>query len=215
MARAVSASVTELDVKPETIKFDIYYDYLCPFAHAASIWARQLDETMGDRVQITWRAFPLEQVNSHQGPDWKLWEHPDDSLSQGLLAFRAAKAAQRQGEDAFKRFHYALMDLRHVTRRNLARKATLIELAKETGLDAETFATDLDDRSLLTAIGEDYETGVAQFGVFGTPTLVFPDGGALYVQMTPAPLSEAADLLDTFARMANQQPYLFEIKRPA
>ena len=197
------------------ITFDVYYDYLCPFAHAASVWARQLDETVGDRVQITWRAFPLEQVNSRQGSEWKLWEHPGDSLSQGLLAFQAAKAAERQGEDAFKRFHYALMDLRHVTRRTLTRKATLIELARETGLDVERFERDLADRSLLTAIGHDYEMGTEQFGVFGTPTLVFPDGGTLYVQMTPAPLSEAAGLLTTFARMASQQTYLFEIKRPA
>ena len=211
MAQAPSVSSPDTG----TIKLDIYYDYLCPFAHAASVWARQLDETVGDRVQITWRAFPLEQVNSHQGPEWKLWEHPDDSLSQGLLAFQAAKAAERQGENSFKPFHYALMDLRHVARRTLTRKATLIELAGETGLDVEQFARDLDDRSLLAAIGLDYELGTEQFGVFGTPTLVFPDGGTLYVQMTPAPLSEAAGLLTTFARMASQQPYLFEIKRPA
>lgn len=211
MAQAPSV----LEPETETIKLDIYYDYLCPFAHAASVWTRQLDETVGDQVEITWLAFPLEQVNSHEGPEWKLWEHPDDALSQGLLALRAAKAAERQGADAFKPFHYALMDLRHITRRNLARKATLIALAGETGLDAEQFAKDLDDPTLLTAIGHDYETGVEQFGVFGTPTLVFPDGGALYVQMTPAPLSEAAELLTTFARMASQQPYLFEIKRPA
>lgn len=213
MAQAMPAP--DLQSETGTIKFDLYYDYLCPFAHAASVWARQLDETVGDRAQITWRAFPLEQVNSHEGPEWKLWEHPDDSLSQGLLALQAAKAAERQGMAAFKPFHYALMDLRHVTRRTLTRKATLIDLARETGLDIEKFTKDLEDRSLLTAIGEDYETGAAQFGVFGTPTLVFPDGGALYVQMTPAPLSEAAGLLTTFARMASKQPYLFEIKRPA
>lgn len=200
----------------ETIKLDIYYDYLCPYAHTASVWARQLDETLGDQVDITWRAFPLEQVNSVAGADWKLWEHPDDSLSQSLLAFRAAKAAERQGRAAFLRFHHALMDLRHVSRRNLTRKATMIQLAAETGLDPEQFARDLDDRSLLAEIGHDYEMGREEFGVFGTPTLVFPDGGTLYIQMRPAPpLSEAATLLKTFAGVASKQPYLMEIKRPA
>lgn len=200
----------------EATKLDIYYDYLCPYAHTASIWARQLEEALGGRVEITWRAFPLEQVNSTNGPDWKLWEHPDDSFSQSLLAFHAAKAAARQGPEAFRRYHYALMDLRHVTRRALTRKATLIELARQTELEVERFTRDLDDRSLLAEIGQDYELGREQFGVFGTPTLVFPDGGTLYIQMRPAPPEgEAIRLLETFANMASEQQYLWEIKRPA
>lgn len=200
---------------PAPITFDIYFDYTCPFTHAASVWARQLAESLGDHVAITWRAFPLEQVNSHEGPDWKLWEHPDDSLSQGLLAFRAGKAAARQGQDAFARFHHAVVDLRHVSRRTLTRRATLVQLAKETGLDVERFERDLDDRSILTEIGDDYETGRDQFAVFGTPTIVFPDGEALYVQMSPPPLAEAVPLLHSLTRMASSQPYMREIKRPA
>lgn len=201
---------------PESTKLDMYYDYVCPYAYTATIWARQLEEALGDQVEITWRAFPLEQVNSTNGPDWKLWEHPEDSFSQSLLAFQAAKAAARQGPEAFTRYHYALMELRHVTRRTLTRKATLIELARQTELDVERFTTDLDDPALLEEIGRDYELGREQFGVFGTPTLVFPDGGTLYVQMRPAPpAEEASRLLETFANMASEQQYLWEIKRPA
>ena len=200
----------------EATKLDIYYDYLCPYAHTASVWARQLAETLGDQVEITWRAFPLEQVNSTHGPEWRLWEHPDDSFSQSLLAFHAAKAAARQGPEAFDRFHHALMDLRHIARRTLTRKATLIDLARQTGLDVDQFSRDLDDRSLLAEIGRDYVLGREEFGVFGTPTLVFPDGGTLYIQMRPAPPAEEAPrLLETFANMASEQQYLWEIKRPA
>lgn len=200
----------------EQTSIEIYYDYLCPFAYSASVWTRQLDEVMGNRLAITWSAFPLEQVNSTEGPGWKLWEHPDDGLSQGLLAFQAAKAAARQGPEAFAPYHYALMDLRHVSRRTLTRKTTLLQLAKDLELDAEQFAKDLEDPALLAQIGEDYERGRGEHGVFGTPTLIFPGGGALYIQMNPAPpLSDAEDLLASFARMADDQPYLFEIKRPA
>lgn len=194
---------------------EIFYDYLCPFAYSASVWTRQLDELMGNRLAVTWSAFPLEQVNSTEGPDWKLWEHPDDSLSQGLLAFRAAKAAARQGPEAFAPYHYGLMDLRHVSRRTLTRKSTLLQLARDLELDAERFAEDLEDPVLLDEIGEDYERGRSEYGVFGTPTIIFPRGGALYIQMNPAPpLNEAEDLLKSFARMADDQPYLIEIKRP-
>ncbi len=208
-------SIGELSLS-EQLSIEIFYDYLCPFAYSSSVWTRQLDELMGDKLAITWSAFPLEQVNSTEGPDWKLWEHPDDSLSQGLLAFQAAKAAARQGPEAFLPYHYALMDLRHVSRRTLTRKSTLLQLAKDLELDAERFARDLEDPALLAQIGEDYERGRSEYGVFGTPTLIFPGGGALYVQMNPAPpLSEAEDVLKSFARMADDRPYLIEIKRPA
>ena len=81
----------------DEIRFDVYYDYLCPNAHVVSVWARQLRAELGDRLVVGWRAFPLEQVNSGRGPDWKLWEQPADHPSQGLLAFHAAAAARNQG----------------------------------------------------------------------------------------------------------------------
>ncbi|MDQ3410509.1 MAG: DsbA family protein [Chloroflexota bacterium] len=200
----------------EPIAFDLYFDYICPYTQAASVWARQLDELLGDQVAITWRAFPIEQVNSPHGPEWLLWEQPEGGLSQGLLAFRAGKAAARQAPAAFNRFHHAMIDLRRISRRTLTRRATLVQLANANGLDVERFERDLDDCALLTEIGEDYATGREQFGVFGTPTLVFPGGGSLYLQMTAAPpIEEAATLLRGLAHMASEQPYILEIKRPA
>ena len=194
----------------------IYYDYTCPFAYSATVWTRQLRELLGGEISFTWRAFPLEQVNSLAGDDWKLWEQPDDYPSQSLLAFRAAKAAARQGEAAFELFHYALMDLRHVARRTLTRRATILDLARDAGLDGATFERDLDDPALRAEIGADYELGRNTLGVFGTPTLVFPGGGAVYVQMRPAPpIAEAVDFLQTLARHADTQPWLYEVKRPA
>lgn len=200
----------------DTSQLEIYYDYTCPYAYSASVWTRQLKELLGDQLQLTWRAFPLEQVNSELGPDWKLWEQPEDAPSQSLLAFTAAKAAARQGSAAFDLFHYALMDLRHVTRRTLTRRATLVTVARDSGLDVERFERDLDDPAMRAEIGADYEYGRDELGVFGTPTFVFPAGGALYVQMHPAPpVTEAVALLHSLAKQADAQPWLHEIKRPA
>ncbi|MDP9472752.1 MAG: hypothetical protein M3Q71_19155, partial [Chloroflexota bacterium] len=63
-------------------------------------------EQLGDRLQVNWRYFPLEQVNSAEGPEWKLWEQPDSHRSRGRVAFQAAIAARNQGDEAFERFHW-------------------------------------------------------------------------------------------------------------
>ncbi len=196
------------------IRFDVYYDYLCPNAHAVSVWVRQLRAELGDRLSVGWRAFPLEQVNSGRGPDWKLWEQPADYPSQGLLAFHAAIAARNQGDEPFERFHHALMDTRHVARRTLTRRATLVQVAERVGLDLPRFERDLAGRSLLGRIGEEYEEGRARHGVFGTPTLVFTEGRAVYLRMMPAPPpEEAVAVLEDLLRVARERPYIAEIKR--
>ncbi|GIW03921.1 MAG: hypothetical protein KatS3mg059_0541 [Thermomicrobiales bacterium] len=98
----------------DVIAMDVYFDYGCPYVHAAAVWLRAVQHQLGERLIIRWRYFPLEQVNSGEGPDWKLWEQPSDFKSRGRDAFHAAIAARQQGEDAFQRFHYALLDLKHV-----------------------------------------------------------------------------------------------------
>jgi hypothetical protein len=60
---------------------------------------------MGPKLTLNWRYFSLEQANNEQGPQWKIWEQPEDCPSRGLRAFWAAEAAQRQGEAVFDRFH--------------------------------------------------------------------------------------------------------------
>ena len=197
-------------------KFDVYFDYGCPYVNGAAVWLRDVKCSLGDQIEITWRFFPLEQVNSANGPDWKLWEQPDGFRSKGLPAFRGALAARQQGAEAFERYHYAMLALRHEEGKDHAKRATVLEAGRRAELDLERFERDLDDRALLTEIGEDYATGREQFGVFGTPTLVFPGGGSLYLQMTAAPpIEEAATLLRGLAHMATEQPYILEIKRPA
>ena len=199
----------------EAISFDVYFDYGCPYVHAAAVWLREVQQRLGDRVAITWRYFPLEQVNSANGPDWKLWEQPDTFRSKGLPAFRGALAARRQGNEAFERFHHALLTLRHEEGQDHGKRATVLEAARRAELDEERFGRDLDDRSLLPAIGEDYERGRDGHGVFGTPTFVFPDGATAYLRLLPAPpADDAVAVFEDLVRTTQGRPYLHEIKRP-
>jgi predicted DsbA family dithiol-disulfide isomerase len=196
------------------ITFDVYYDILCPYVNAAALWLRDVQRLSPDPITINWRYFPLEQVNSMEGPDWYLWEQPDDYESRGLLAFRAQVAARRQGDDAFSRMQYALLAARHEQDRDITRRETMLELAREVDLDLPAFERDLADRSLMAVIGEDYREGRLRHNVFGTPTFVFPEGSAAYLkQLPPPPESEALDVFNQFVTTVRDRLYIQEIKR--
>lgn len=200
--------------EPTTI--EVFYDYSCPYVHAAALWLRDVRAQSDGGLRITWRFFPLEQVNSAEGPEWKLWEQPPDFVSRGRGAFHAAIAARRQGDDAFDRFHYALLNAKHVDGQNHGRRSVHIELAERVGLDMGAFERDLDDHSLLVEIGKDYEYARNELGVFGTPTLVFADGSAAYLKMLPAaPAEDALKVWDSVQQFIVDRPYIAEIKRPS
>src|SRR6185437_10838347 len=97
----------------EPVEIDVFYDYGCPYVYRATLWLRDVQAALGDALRVNWRYFPLEQVNSAEGPDWKLWEQPEGYRSRGLPAFRAAEAARRQGDEAFAAIHVALLRARH------------------------------------------------------------------------------------------------------
>lgn len=199
----------------DVITIDVFYDYACPYVHAAAVWLRSVQQYLGDRLVVRWRYFPLEQVNAADGPDWKLWDQPAEFKSRGRDAFHAAIAARQQGEEAFNRFHYALLDLKHVHGKDHGKRSTHLEAARLAALDMERFLRDLEDRSLLAAIERDYVEGRERHGVFGTPTIVFPDGAAAYLKMRPAaPPEEAVRVFEDFVRTVRDRSYVIEIKRP-
>lgn len=170
---------------------------------------------MEAKLAINWRYFSLEQVNSQQGPEWKIWEQPEYYPSRGLHAFRAAEAARCQGEAAFGSFHMALLRARHEQKQDIADISTLIQVAEGVGLEMNQFQKDLIDRWLLAKLAEDHTFAVETLGVFGTPTLVFPERRAVFLKMSSPPLPE--DSLAVFAevqQLAERRHYIQEIKRP-
>ena len=174
-----------------------------------------MKEVYGDRLYVEWHGFPLEQVNSTQGPEWKLWEQPDEYKSRGLWAFRGGEAARLQGKDLFERFHMALLRVRHEGTKDIANPEVLIEVAREAGLDVNRFRQDLPNRNLLAKIGEDYLRGVKDHGVWGTPTLVFNGRQAAYLKLKPAPPpEESVKLFEELFDIIYRRPYVVEVKRP-
>ena len=183
----------------------------------AAVWLQDVKQAYDGEVNITWKNFPLEQVNSKEGPDWKLWEQPESYPSRGLLALRASEAARRQGDESFQRFHLALLNTRHVDRKRIDQRETLLDVARNVGLDMEKFQKDLEDPEALDRIEADYTEAREKYGVFGTPTIIPENGHAAFLKMMPAPAPEdALKVFDTvFNNVISDRPNIYEIKRPA
>ncbi len=203
--------------KPEIsdVSLDIFFDFLCPYVYRAAMWLDVVKRDMGPKLSITWRYFSLEQVNNKEGPGWKLWEQPEGYASRGRLAFRAAEAARSQGEAAFDSFHLALLKARHEDRRDMADESVLLEVAEGAGLDMSGFRRELADRGPLEVLARDHTSAVETLGVFGTPTLVFSQGQAIFLKLSEVPPPEES--LSVFLELHNQadrRRYIQETKRP-
>jgi predicted DsbA family dithiol-disulfide isomerase len=200
----------------DRVTVDVYFDFACPYVHSAASWLREVNRQLGDNpIEVTWKFFPLEEVNAPPDADMPIWDLPPDRRSRGRDSFHAAVAARRQGREAFERFHAELLTLKHEEGQDHGKRSTLDDAASRAQLDLARFAADLDDRRLLSEIKSDYLAGKEELGVFGTPTFVFPNGQSAYLRILPPPPPDetVAFWLD-FVRDVRDRPYLQEIKRP-
>lgn len=170
---------------------------------------------LGSELTINWKYFSLEQVNTKERPDWKLWEQPDNYPSRGRNAFHAAEAARSQGEIQFDTFHNTLLRARHEEKQDIADITVLNRIAEGIGLDIEKFRKDLADRRMLSKLAKDHTFAVEKLGIFGTPTLVFPEEQAIFLKMaSPPSIEEAVVVFEDIRHLAENRRQIKEIKRP-
>ena len=137
----------------DRVTVDVYFDFACPYVHSAAAWLREVKRQLGDGIiEVTWKFFPLEEVNAPPDADMPIWDLPPDRRSRGRDSFHAAAAARKQGREAFERFHAALLTLKHEEGQDHGKRSTVDEAASRAGLDLTRFAADLDDSGLLAQI---------------------------------------------------------------
>jgi predicted DsbA family dithiol-disulfide isomerase len=180
------------------------------------VWLHRVKQVYGERLDITWKHFSLEQVNSDNGPEWKVWDQPDTYSSKSLVALRAGEAARRQGAEAFERFHLDLLTARHGGngRISLDQIDPLLAVAGGAGLDAGRLRQDMADPALLDSIARDHTDAVERLGVFGTPTFVFENGGTAYLKLFIPPPDDSIAFFEHFVAIAAQRQFVGELKRP-
>ena len=198
-------------VGSEVIELEVFYDYLCPFVCRASVMLQSVAPSRN--LKVTWRYFSLAQVNS-KDEGWTIWGAPASERVKGRLAFRAAEAARRQ--DHFDELHLPLLQARHRDRLDIDQPEVVERVAVDSGLDLERFRKDVADPDILNSLERDHREAVTGRGVFGTPTIVFPDGASAYVRLAEAP--EGVDAIRVFGHLvavAAGEPTILEIKRPS
>jgi predicted DsbA family dithiol-disulfide isomerase len=192
-------------------RFDVFYDYLCPFVYRASVLLQNVGGSGQRPLEIRWRYFSLTQVNS-KDEGWTVWDATDTD-ARGRLAFKAAEAARRQG--AFEAFHPALLRARHEHRADIDDVTAVERVAEATGLDLDRFRKDITDPQIVSALERDHRAAVAEHGVFGTPTFVFEGGATAYVRLSEAPDAlDSVGIFDRLVSIAAEEPRILEIKRP-
>jgi predicted DsbA family dithiol-disulfide isomerase len=192
-------------------RFDVFYDYLCPFVYRASALIQNVKDSGARPLDVRWRYFSLTQVNS-KVEGFRVWD-AGDAEARGRLAFKAAEAARRQ--DAFDEFHMALLRARHEQRADIDDIAVVERIAEDSGLDLDRFRKDVADPQIALALARDHRAAVADHGVFGTPTFVFEAGQSAYVRLSEVPEpSDSVAIFDRLVSIAADEPRILEIKRP-
>jgi predicted DsbA family dithiol-disulfide isomerase len=188
----------------------VYIDFLCPWAYRGSMWLSEVEKA--GRIRPQYRFFSLMQNHdARQGtPEPPIWER--DAKAKGLPAFLAATAARAQGEDAGNRFRLALQRARHEDNLPLDERATHRTVAERAKLDVARWELDLQNANFGTLAAE--HTDAVRRGVFGVPTLVWPEGRSYYVKITDLiPAGRAVALYDAIETV-HRFGEVVEIKTP-
>jgi predicted DsbA family dithiol-disulfide isomerase len=194
------------------MKFDVFYDYLCPFVYRATVLLQNVRASGERSLKVGWRYFSLAQVNSKEA-GWTVWDAPAGDRVKGRLAFKGAEAARRQGR--FDDFHMPMLVARHRDRLDIDQVEVVERIAVDAGLDLDRFRRDIADPDILEALARDHRQAVGELGVFGTPTFVFEDGASAYVRLSEPPdPADALRVFDALVEVAAREPGILEIKRP-
>ncbi|GGL90745.1 hypothetical protein GCM10010840_30990 [Deinococcus aerolatus] len=165
---------------------DVFLDFVCPYAWRGVELAQVLRQAGEQTFRL--RHFSLVQGNhpdnaGQPAPVWWLTDQPGDAgerfQKSSLLAFLAAQAAARQGEEQGWDFTLALFRAVHEEKKPLDEDAVMAA-AGAARLDLQQFADDRADDDGLRAILRADLAEAAEIGVFGAPTFVLPGGEAAY-----------------------------------
>ena len=188
----------------------IYIDFLCPWAYRGAMWLA--DVARAGRVRPEFRFFSLSQ--NHEAREGAghppIWER--NPQAKGLPAFLAATAARAQGAEAGDRFRLALQRARHEDHRMVDERATHRLVAERAGLDVARWEDDLTRTDFSTLAAEHAEA--VRRGVFGVPTLVWPEGRSYYLKITELIPAERAVALYDAIETVHRFGEVIEIKTP-
>lgn len=166
--------------------------------------AARLDKVMPefwDKLQLKWRAFPLEIINDRPAPryivdqEWPLiavqeplspcrsWPH-EEYLRTTLRAYQAYASAYAQDPEKARVYDLGIRRGFFYEGRRVDEDAVLCEMAEEAGLDASKVRADLEAGVYEEGVMDDYREAMRlrdeEDMPMTSPTLIFPSGEAVF-----------------------------------
>lgn len=164
------------------LSFAITWDYRCPFARNLHdhVVEGLLD---GADWDVTFVPFSLGQVHVAEG-ETDVWDEPE--RDSGLLALRAGVVVRDRFPDRFLVAHRELFNARHVHGRKIADREVVIDVLQKAEVDADAVLAEIDGGEPLDIVRKEHEAAVADFDVWGVPTVIAGDGASFVRVMNDA-----------------------------
>lgn len=152
------------------MRFEITFDYLCPFArNAAEAVINGLEE--GRDWEVTFRPFSLSQVHVEESdPDVF-----DDPRTSGILAMHWGLAVRDTQPDAFRAAHLALFGARHDDGSDISDEGVIRAALAAAGVDIDAAAGVVESGTPAKALATEHTESVDRWRVFGVPTFIADD----------------------------------------
>lgn len=176
------------------MRYEITFDYLCPFArNAGEAVVNGLRQ--GEDWDVTFRPFSLAQAHVDAGePDVF-----DDPTASGIRALHWGIAIRDTAPDHFLDAHVALFGARHDDGLDISDEAVIRAALEPTGVDVDAIAEVVESGVPATTLAAEHTDAVEQLSVFGVPTFI-RDGVATFIRFMErgdvADLKRALTLLD-------------------
>jgi protein-disulfide isomerase-like protein with CxxC motif len=152
------------------MRFEINFDYLCPFARNANeAVIAGLGE--GRDWDVTFRPFSLSQVHVDEG------EPPvfDDAAAPGVLALHWGVAIRDDDPEHFPAAHVALFAARHDDGGDIADPSVIKAAVDGTGVDVDAIAAVVASGTPAKTLAAEHSESVDRWAVFGVPTFIKDD----------------------------------------
>jgi predicted DsbA family dithiol-disulfide isomerase len=181
---------------------EVFSDYVCPWCYLGSARVERLKREHG--VQVKYVHFPLHPETPQHGKSLEeLFAGRGYDIGRMQAQMRARMAAEglpygerkmtfnsrlaqelaswAVSQPGGEAIHDALFRAYFVEGKNIGAPETLIQLAKQLGLDEAQARDVIEKRTHKAAVDADWEKS-RQYGVTGVPTYVFGDRGVVGAQ---------------------------------
>ena len=193
-------------------KVKIFFDYTCPWVRQAGFWLLDLEEK--SKIDITWKPFLLEQINSENDDDWFAWDQDlSEYVSRGIWPHLGGIAARNISKEAGHNYMKAIFEDKHVKRIDVRSREYIIDLSKSLDIYSEQFVADIDSNDSLEIISSSHKEADSK-GVFGTPTIEFSDENTVFLKTFTPPNDDSITFFEALRILSANNTYFGELKKP-